>query len=58
MNILNNVNNINDKKVNNTAELNLLHDILNPYKLNININCLYSPILHRCMNTHRGKSKF
>ena len=49
---------INNNEVKNIAECNLLHDIINPPKRAKNINTHYYPILHRCMNTRKGKSKF
>ena len=49
---------IHDTEVNKIAGFNLLHDILNTYKRTKNINCHYSPILHGCMNTRNGRSKF
>ena len=45
------MNRIHDNKVNNIAECNLLHDMINPSKHTKNINSHYSPILHVCMNT-------
>ena len=49
---------IHNNEVNNIAEYNLLHDIINPPKHanNLNINC--SPIIYGCMNTIKGKEKF
>ena len=41
---------IHDNEVNNIAECNLLHDIINPHKRAKNINIHYSPILHVCMD--------
>ena len=49
---------INDNKVNNIDGCNFLQDVLNPYKLTLNINSQYSPIIHVCMNTHMGKTNF
>ena len=49
---------IHDNEVNNIAEYNLLHDIINPPKCAKNINIHYSPILHRCMNTIKGGAEF
>ena len=46
------------KKVNQIAEVNLLHYILNPSKRSKNINSYYFPILHACMNTQKGRAKF
>ena len=57
MKILNGINHIDDKKVDHTAEWNLPHGILNYYKRTKNINSHYSPIIHGCMNTHRGISR-
>ena len=42
---------IHGNKVNKTYECNLLYDIINPTKLNKNLNIHYSTILHVCMNT-------
>ena len=58
MKIPNGMNHIHDNKVNKIAECNLLHDMLNPSKCTKNINIHYSPILHGCMNTRKGKAKF
>ena len=58
MKILGGINPIHGRDINNIAECNLLHDILNPYKRNKNMNFRYSPILHGCMNTLRGKARF
>ena len=49
---------IHDKYVNYIAECNLLHGIINPTKLKKVLNFHYSPILHECMNTRKGKEKF
>ena len=49
---------VHDNNVNNIYEYNLLHDILNPSKFARNIKSHYSPILHGCTNTFRGKAKF
>ena len=49
---------VHNNEVKNIAECNLLHDIINPPKRTKNINSRYSPILHGCMNTRRGKLKF
>ena len=49
---------IHDKELNRISECNLLHDIINPPKLTKKINSHYSPIIHGCMNTRKGKSKF
>ena len=49
---------INNNEVKNIYECNLLHDMINPPKLAKSLNSHYSPILHRCMNTRKGKSKF
>ena len=50
MKIMNDMNCINDIKLNNVGEYNLLHDILNPSKRTKNINSHYSPILHGFIN--------
>ena len=49
---------IHDNEVNNISECNLLHDIINPPKRDKNLNSHYSPILHGCMNTRKGRAKF
>ena len=46
-----------NNEVNNIAECNLLHDIINPTKRVKYINSHYSPILHVCMNIRKGKAK-
>ena len=46
---------IHENKVNKISEWNLLLDILNPSKLNKNINSHYSRIIHGCMNTRKGR---
>ena len=48
----------NNNEVNCIAEFNLLHYILNPSKRVKGKISHYSHILHGCMNTHRGKTKF
>ena len=53
--ILNDMDSIHDNKVNNIAECNLPHVILNPSKCTKNVNIHYSTILHGCMNIRRGK---
>ena len=47
-----------NKKLNNIAECNLIHDIINSPKLTKTLNSYYSPILHWCMNNIKGKAKF
>ena len=49
---------IHNNKVKNIAECNLLHDIINPLKRAKKLNSHYSPILHGCMNTRKGKARF
>ena len=49
---------IHDKEVNNIAECNLLHDIINRPKRARNLNSHYYPIIHGCMNTRKGQAKF
>ena len=49
---------IHDNEVNIIAECNLLCDIINPPKRVKNMNSHYSPILHGCMNTRKGRVKF
>ena len=51
--ILNDMNPMYDNKVNNIAEYNVLHGILNNSKGTKNINHHYLPILRGCMNTSR-----
>ena len=48
----------NINKVNNIAECNLLHYILNPLKTPQKLNNHYYSILHVCINTRKGKAKF
>ena len=49
---------IHDNEVNNIAECNLLHDIINPPERAKNINNHYSPILHVWMNIRKFRVKF
>ena len=49
---------IHDKEVNKITECNLRHDIINPPKHSKFLNSYYYPILHVCMNTIKGRSKF
>ena len=49
---------IHGNKVNIIFEWNLLHDILNPLKITKKLNIHYSPILHGCINTRKGRSRF
>ena len=56
--IQNGMNFIHRNKVNKVAEFNLLHDILNPSKHTKHLNIHYSPILHGCMNTRKGREYF
>ena len=49
---------IHDGNVDNIDACNLLYDILNTYKITKNITSHYDPILHECINTHKGKAKF
>ena len=58
MKSLNDMNRIHDKKLNNIAQCDLLHNIINPYKHAKSINNHYSSILHECMSTCRGVSNF
>ena len=53
MTILNDMNPMYDNKVNNIAEYNVLHGILNNSKGNKNIIHHYLPILRGCMNRSR-----
>ena len=45
-------------QVNKRAELNLIHDILNPPKRTNNLNGHYYSIIHGCMNIRNGREKF
>ena len=47
-----------NNKVNDIAECNLIHDILKFSKRVKRTNSQYSPIIHGCINTPKGKSKF
>ena len=58
MKCFNSKNIINDNKVNNIPECNLLHVIINNSEGTKNINSHYSPILHAFMNRHKGKARF
>ena len=49
---------IHNNEVENIAECNLPHDIINPPKHAKRLNSHYSPIIHGCMNTRKGKAKF
>ena len=49
---------IHEKEVNKISECNLLHDIINPHKRAKKLKSDYSPILHGCMNTRKGRLKF
>ena len=49
---------IQNNEVNNIAECNLLHDIINPPKRDKILNSQYSPIVQRCMNTGNGRARF
>ena len=46
------------KKVYKISECNLLHEILNTFKHTKISNSHYYPILHLCMNKHKGREKF
>ena len=52
------MNHKNNNEVNNIAEFNSLHDILNTSKRTKYINIHYYPILHGCMNTRKERVKF
>ena len=47
-----------NNEVKNKAEFNLLHGIINHPKCAKKLNIHYSPILHGCMNTGKGRAKF
>ena len=49
---------IHNNEAKNIVECNLLHDIINHPKHAKNLNTHYSPILHGCMNTRKGKANF
>ena len=49
---------IHDNEVNNIAECNLLHDIINPPKCAKNVNSHYYPILNECINIRKDKENF
>ena len=49
---------IHKNEVNNIAECNLLYDIIDPPKRAKYINIHYSPTIHGCMNTRKGRAKF
>ena len=49
---------IHNNEVKNTVEWNLPHDIINPPKHAKSSNGHYSPIIHACMKTRKGKAKF
>ena len=55
--ISNNMNRINDKYINNIAEFNLLHNVIDYYKCTKNINTHYSFTIHGCMDTRMGEEK-
>ena len=44
--------------MNKIAECNLRYDIINHPKLTKILNIHYYPIIHGCMNTRNGRSKF
>ena len=52
------MNSIYDTEVNNIVELNLLNGIFKTDKRTKILYIHYSPILHGCMNTIKGKAKF
>ena len=58
MKSLNDMNSMNDTKVNSISQCNLLHDKINPYKWTKNININYCPIIHGCMNAHMRRANF
>ena len=49
---------IHNNEVNNIAECNLLHDIINTPRRTKNLNMPYPHILYLCMNTRKGRAKF
>ena len=58
MNIFNDINHVQDNKVNIIAQFNLLHDIISPYKCTKHINIHHYHILHKCMNTCKGRANY
>ena len=48
---------LDNNEVKNISEFNLLHDIINPPRRAKNLNIQYSPIIHGCMNTRKGRAK-
>ena len=48
---------IHGNKVNKIYECNLLQDMINNSKQTKTLNIHYSPILHVCMNTQKGRSE-
>ena len=49
---------IHNNEVNNIAECNLLHDIINPPKRAKFLDTHYYPIIHGFMNTGKVKAEF
>ena len=49
---------IHHKEVNEIAECNLLHDIINPKKRTKHLNSHYFHILYGCINTRKGTENF
>ena len=49
---------IHDNEVSNGAKYNLLNDIINHPKGTKILNSHYSPNIHACMNTEKGKAKY
>ena len=49
---------IQKNEVNNIAECNLIHAIINPSKRTKDLNSHYSPFLHECANNKTGRVKF
>ena len=54
----NGITRMHNNEVKNTSEFNLLHTIINHPKRTKNLNSHYYPILHGCINTRKGKTKF
>ena len=53
-----NIKNIHDHEINNIAEYNLIHDMLNYSKRIKNNNSHYYHILNVCMDICRGKKNY
>ena len=54
----NDITHIHLKEVNKVYECHLLHDKINPLKCAKNLSSHFSTILHGCINTRQGRSKY